>query len=314
MNEIIYYDGKCEFCCKMIPFLRLEDSYKLIDLNKVDSLEALTGKISQIQLAQQIHLLTNKQIILRGGDVLRHILSKQSLLPSHCEIIINSKLGAHFTRLLYAFVSSNRSVFNYLIERITSSKNNKICKFLINTIASSLIINSYLYITKSPDIIFFLQCSIISFAIHLVLLIKPKEIKNQSSFGKLLCDTLVHISVLFFTIISLTSLMVADLQLSLTLILFLKFSNKIKSHYIYFVFKLVILVASIYLFPNSYLFRDIYMNIFLFWAIVSYLPRKKTKEQSNAITITFSEVFNRPNFLIKPIVLITTILLIKTLS
>ena len=95
MKDRIYYDGKCDFCLQMVNFLELDKTYELFDLHKVESVEthkveSVEKRINKKTLEEEIHLITQKKTILKGGYALREILNTRGIIPKTYMKLINN--------------------------------------------------------------------------------------------------------------------------------------------------------------------------------------------------------------------------------
>ena len=144
-------------------------------------------------MEEEIHLITNKGIIYKGGYALREILNTQGIVPKSLISLIYSNFVGFLISVAYRFVSNRRSLFNHLYLRVCSYSREKsigTVKDIFFTVAPLFIFILFLNAAGSTiDLKYILIASLSSLVIQQTLFIDLETPKRKSPLGCfLLCS------------------------------------------------------------------------------------------------------------------------------
>ena len=298
MNDLIYYDGKCDFCKKMINFLNLKESFILYDLHEQNPKNNKhTISIPKEKLLKEIHLIKENQEVLSGGDALKWILISKNYIniPKFIDPI-----ALFFFRLIYFVISRNRSFFNFLLNISLQIRKTKTTDFFILIFCWSIIyfiafgmINHQMKI----QIIFGFYFWILS----LVFVIYRSffQMKTYSIFSTIFFSLIFFCYQIYFTINE-----IINQNQILAIFLVINFQIQRKTQFSFY-YKLIgnYLITGIFLFQ----FGINIPNFFKILPFIIYLPFSNKKIDTDKDMINYADFFNFKIMIFK---LITVILLI----
>lgn len=275
INGIIFYDKNCNFCKKMIPFLNLDENYQLIDLNDSKHKEVRNLNIPYEFLLKEIHLKTTEDLILKGGEALLYILKLNPFLEKPLKNISEKAFTKLFFNFGYKLISKNRSIFNFLLDKVNFYSKIKMRNYLMDFSLNTFLaftINIYQYL-QNPQINYpvITNCLLIIIFGQLSLNISHQSIKNIAPISFAMNRLNILICLIPFILKNLLIVNLSNIKLGLFLILYLKFIGFLNQKNIFYFSKFLFILIYI-----IFLKSDFYQNLetFIVYQILFYTPSR----------------------------------------
>ncbi len=295
-HATIYFDGQCDFCKKMIPFLELESSFILVDLNTKNELRTESKIISLEELKSKIHLITKNLEVISGGEALAYILIKKKFFSKRINHAISSKTGHQIFTLIYLIVSKNRSIFNHLYTSCLRTYELNSIKLSLLNFLTLLSINIFYYTLNYPQTERFLilKWSLGSFLIFTFYSINFKNTKTISSLGLLVWNIFFALVLLFFSVKSAINLNYQNIQILLLIILTKRLTKDMGQYKKILIYSILILLFLIF-FSQAEIFKNQLYFMFIFCGLVL-----KVKDSTKGpVSITLSQLIGNKELLLK---------------
>lgn len=295
-HDTIYFDGQCDFCKKMIPFLELESSFTLVDLNTKKELIIKSKIISLEELKSKIHLVTKDLDVISGGEALAYILVKKNFFSKRINHAINSKIGHQVFTLIYFIISKNRSIFNHLYTSCFRIYKLSSIKLSLLNFLTLLSINIFYYTFNYQEEknFFIVKWSIISFLIFTFYSISFKNTKTISSLGLLIWNVFFAVTLLFFSVKSILNINYQNLQILLLIILTKRFTKNLGQYREILIYSILVLFFSTY-FSETELFKNQLYFMFIFCGLIF-----KVKDSTRGpVNLSLSQIINNTELLLK---------------
>ena len=314
MKDRIYYDGKCDFCLQMVNFLELDKTYELFDLHKVESVETPEKTINKKTLEEEIHLITQKKTILKGGYALREILNTRGIIPKTYMKLISNDFAGHLISIIYRYISNRRSLFNHLYQKACSYSNENssdVIKDFFLAIAPLFIFTLFLSTAGSTvELKYILIPAMSSFFIQQTLFFNRGTPIKKSPLGSLSYYVIALVLLIITGLMGLLQLQQTLVTFALITAFFTKIQKKINIFAIRAIMRLAYGIIGIFLFYVTPISTSIaHVSHICFWLVFFGNYRNTEITNGNKLDLKARETIDITSALIKLLIICAVIMI-----
>jgi len=292
MNGIIFYDKQCDFCKKMIPFLDLESSYELIDLNDTTNEKVKKLNITFSELKNEIHLQKYNNQVFKGGMALLNIMKDKGYLSKLLHQIGDFKPVQLFFIIIYKIISNQRPLFNNILRKINIYSLIQGHTYLLDIFSSfTFVFLSNLFIFKNQSEFYFKKIFLFQILILIGHLGVSLAITNRIKIAPLSflgLRVFVLSAVICHTFNNLINFNLTIIQLLTIFIVYLKIISSIHFRSIFYILKLCMVIIATFFYKSTIFSGNLTLIQIIYLSIAFYTPSKflvSTDKNQQLLTI-----------------------------